>query len=83
VSCTYRGEHQFYIHLDGCIDCAACEPACPVTAIFHKDGAPAAMAACIAKNRVRTTDRPYAAHIDRDTDSGWLARGDLYRADVF
>ena len=27
---------QFYINPDQCIDCAACESACPVTAIFHE-----------------------------------------------
>ena len=26
---------QLYINPDECIDCGACEPACPVTAIFE------------------------------------------------
>jgi ferredoxin len=28
---------QLYIHPDECIDCGACEPACPVTAIFPSE----------------------------------------------
>ncbi len=28
---------QYYINADQCIDCAACEMACPVTAIAHED----------------------------------------------
>ena len=28
---------QYYINPDQCIDCAACEMACPVTAIAHED----------------------------------------------
>ena len=29
-----------YISPDECIDCGACEPACPVTAIFAEDDVP-------------------------------------------
>lgn len=32
-----------YIDPDECIDCGACEPACPVTAIFAEDDVPANM----------------------------------------
>ena len=31
---------QLYIDPDECIDCAACEPECPVTAIFAEDEVP-------------------------------------------
>jgi NAD-dependent dihydropyrimidine dehydrogenase PreA subunit len=31
---------QLYIDPDECIDCGACEPACPVTAIFAEDDVP-------------------------------------------
>ncbi|MDQ3856154.1 MAG: ferredoxin family protein, partial [Chloroflexota bacterium] len=31
---------QYYIHPDECIDCGACEPECPVTAIFPEDSLP-------------------------------------------
>lgn len=33
VDCIYEGERMLYIHPDECIDCAACEPVCPVEAI--------------------------------------------------
>ncbi|HEX8727681.1 MAG TPA: ferredoxin family protein [Ktedonobacterales bacterium] len=31
---------QLYINPDECIDCGACEPACPVTAIFEEGAVP-------------------------------------------
>jgi NAD-dependent dihydropyrimidine dehydrogenase PreA subunit len=31
---------QLYIDPDACIDCAACEPECPVDAIFEADNVP-------------------------------------------
>jgi NAD-dependent dihydropyrimidine dehydrogenase PreA subunit len=40
VDCIYEGEDQLYIHPDECIDCGACEPECPVTAIFHDSAVP-------------------------------------------
>ena len=30
----------YYINPDECIDCAACEPVCPVEAIFAEDDVP-------------------------------------------
>jgi ferredoxin len=37
---TVDGENQLYINPVECIDCGACEPACPVTAIFMVDEVP-------------------------------------------
>jgi ferredoxin len=34
VDCIYEGETMLYIHPEECIDCGACEPVCPVKAIF-------------------------------------------------
>ncbi len=34
-----RAEH-LYINPDECIDCGACEPACPSTAIFQETAVP-------------------------------------------
>ena len=31
---------QLYIHPDECIDCGACEPECPVDAIYDEDELP-------------------------------------------
>ena len=42
VDCIYTTpeDNQFYISPDECIDCAACEPVCPVVAIFPEDSVP-------------------------------------------
>jgi NAD-dependent dihydropyrimidine dehydrogenase PreA subunit len=51
VDCIYDGVRKGYIHPDECVDCAACEPVCPVTAIFHEDDVPAAWRAYIHIDR--------------------------------
>lgn len=40
VDCIYEGERMLYVHPDECIDCGACEPVCPVEAIFFEDDTP-------------------------------------------
>jgi NAD-dependent dihydropyrimidine dehydrogenase PreA subunit len=40
VDCIYEGERSLYIHPDECVDCGACEPVCPVEAIFYEDDTP-------------------------------------------
>lgn len=43
VDCIHFEEgpdRMLYIDPDECIDCGACEPACPVTAIFAEDDVP-------------------------------------------
>jgi ferredoxin len=59
VDCIYEGEDQLYIHPDECIDCGACEPECPVTAIFPEEDVPPNMTAFIEKNKeVFNSDSP-------------------------
>ena len=41
VDCIYEGGRMLYIHPDECVDCGACEPVCPVEAIFYEDDLPA------------------------------------------
>ena len=41
VDCIYEGERMLYIQPDECVDCGACEPVCPVEAIFYEDDVPA------------------------------------------
>ena len=36
----FESAPQLYINPDECIDCGACEPACPVEAIFPEDEVP-------------------------------------------
>jgi len=40
VDCIYEGERALYIQPDECVDCGACEPVCPVEAIFYEDDVP-------------------------------------------
>ncbi len=43
VDCIHSEEgadRMLYINPDECIDCGACEPVCPVTAIFAEDDVP-------------------------------------------
>ena len=41
VDCIYEGARALYIHPDECVDCGACEPVCPVEAIYYEDDVPA------------------------------------------
>ena len=41
VDCFYEGENMLVIHPDECIDCGACEPVCPTSAIFPDSNLPA------------------------------------------
>jgi NAD-dependent dihydropyrimidine dehydrogenase PreA subunit len=40
VDCIYEGGRMLYIHPDECVDCGACEPVCPVEAIYYEDDLP-------------------------------------------
>ncbi len=46
VDCIHEdeasGDRMLYIDPEECIDCGACEPVCPVTAIFAEDDVPEA-----------------------------------------
>ena len=41
VDCIYEGTRMLYIQPDECVDCGACEPVCPVEAIYYEDDVPA------------------------------------------
>lgn len=63
VECIYEGEDMLYIKPEECIDCAACEPECPVTAIFEESAVPEQWKAFIQKNYdyfVQHPDAPVA-----------------------
>jgi ferredoxin len=40
VDCIHETEHMLVIDPEECIDCAMCEPACPVSAITPAEGVP-------------------------------------------
>ena len=61
VDCIYEGEDQLYIHPDECIDCGACEPECPVTAIFPEEDVPPQWVTFVEKNR-EVVPRSFGAH---------------------
>ena len=44
VDCIYEGNRMLYIQPDECVDCGACEPVCPVEAIYYEDDVPAEQA---------------------------------------
>lgn len=50
VDCFYEGPNFLVIHPDECIDCALCEPECPVNAIYSEDELPADQTAFIELN---------------------------------
>ena len=51
MDCIYEGPSQLFIHPDECIDCGACEPVCPVKAIFVEDATPEQWRHFIALNK--------------------------------
>ncbi|BBF99916.1 hypothetical protein Pdca_11260 [Pseudonocardia autotrophica] len=50
VDCIYEGGRMLYIHPDECVDCGACEPVCPVEAIYYEDDVPEQWAAYTKAN---------------------------------
>ena len=50
VDCIYEGERMLYIHPDECVDCGACEPVCPVEAIYYEDDLPDKLQAYAGEN---------------------------------
>jgi ferredoxin len=50
VDCIHETDHMLVIDPDECIDCGACEPECPVEAIFPQDALPEKWAPFIRVN---------------------------------
>lgn len=50
VDCIYEGGRSLYIQPDECVDCGACEPVCPVEAIYYEDDLPTGMSDSLADN---------------------------------
>jgi NAD-dependent dihydropyrimidine dehydrogenase PreA subunit len=51
VDCIYEGDRKLYINPRECIDCGACEPACPESAIFTDFKAPPDMTQFVGDNQ--------------------------------
>ncbi len=50
VDCIYEGDRMLYIQPDERVDCGACEPVCPVEAIYYEDDVPEEWAPFTAAN---------------------------------
>lgn len=51
VDCIYQGARSMYINPDECIECGACEPVCPVEAIYYDADVPEERADAVRSNR--------------------------------
>lgn len=51
--CFYQDDNMLYIDPDHCIDCEACVPECPVSAIYRDTEVPAKWSSYIALNAER------------------------------
>lgn len=58
VNCFYEGPNSLAIHPDECIDCALCEPECPVNAIYAEDELPEAQKEFLELNRILSQKWP-------------------------
>ena len=67
VDCIYEfeGANQLYIHPVECIDCAACEPECPVEAIFPDANVPSQWQSYIDVNRTYFDTHPTDTAVGR------------------
>lgn len=67
VDCFYEGKNMLVIHPDECIDCGACEPECPTTAIFEEAELPEKWSPYVSINAVFSG----AAEVGDVDTSGW------------
>jgi ferredoxin len=75
VDCFYEGKNSIAINPDECIDCGACEPECPTTAIFEESELPAKWAIYKDINAVVTGTKSFA-DIDASKWPAHLKAGD-------
>jgi ferredoxin len=67
VECFFEGKNTLVIQPEECIDCGACEPECPTTAIFEESALPEKWAMYVQINNVFSGS---TAPDDADT-AGW------------
>ena len=58
VDCFHGDAEMLYIDPNECIDCGACEPACPVKAIFDESSVPENQKSWIAVNAEKAPGLP-------------------------
>ena len=69
VDCIYEGSRTLYINPEECVDCHACEPVCPVEAIFYEDDLPQHWAHYLAVNAEYFEAATLEPHRQRDASS--------------
>lgn len=70
VDCFYEGANSLVINPDECIDCGACEPECPTTAIFEEGDLPEKWQVYVGINAVFSG----AKSVDEVDTSDWPAQ---------
>ena len=63
VDCIYEDgddDRMLYINPDECIDCGACEPECPVAAIFAEEEVPDKWSSFVSVNTIYFNDKAKA-----------------------
>jgi len=50
VDCIYEGGRALYINPEECIECGACEPVCPVEAVYFDSELPSELEPSLASN---------------------------------
>ena len=65
VDCFFADATMLYINPDECIDCGACEPACPVEAIYAVDDLPADQEKWVQIN----AEKSMSGELERITES--------------
>ena len=68
VDCFYEGPNMLVIDPDECIDCALCEPECPVDAIFADDEIPEGQEKFLELNRELSEIWPVITHAKAHPD---------------
>jgi ferredoxin len=61
--CFYQDDMMLYIDPEHCIDCDACAPECPVSAIFPEEDVPGKWVHFVALNMERVVGLRHGGHI--------------------
>lgn len=81
VDCFYEGPNFLVINPDECIDCALCEPECPVDAILSEDDLPEEYEKYLEINKKLSVNWPVITEIiDAPDDADeWVNQPDKFQ----